>query len=697
MRDRLTWSLAMALVLAAGVSTWAVEYPLRWRWSNPAPHGGNVVDMAYSALHSLAVQVAEKGQVFTSSDLDVWLPRDTGTTAYLRAVAFLGPRLVIVGESGTVLFADDVGQIQHGVLADGPTSDWLEAVAASPSLAVAAGDNGSIYTSPDGALWKKQASGSTAWFRGAAFGSGTFIVVGEDGVIRVSANGTNWAASASPTKAHLNRVGYSGGRFIAVGEGGVAVTSTNKGASWFFESTGATNHLQYSAGGGADLLVDGVREVRLKENAWSNELGKTNGPPEWTYYTALGLPNFFLIAGQTGLQSEGYQVGDTPYFWITPYNSIRNWLWDVVRLPAFYAAVGDYGTILTSPNGVDWTLEFVPPAGADKTLLGIGGTTNMLLAVGDGGTILCSPNLVTNVVITNATGVVTQAVSSLGVLWFSVPKATTNDLQGVGVLSNSLFVAAGGKGTLLTSADGTNWNPVASGTTNLLTSVAEWPGGLVAVGDNGTLLTSANGLTWARTPMPTTNWLYRVRWLNGLLVVVGQRGTIFTSTNATTWQQRTSGTTAWLNDVCVVQDTWFAIGTGGTVLTSTNTVNWTSRGTITGKHLYGVATDSKQLAVVGVEGVILRCQVVPDSTPVRFLNYARIETSPPGTVANLYLFGGAPDQRFTLDRATNVVQSAWTTGPLLEITDGSGTLYYLEYLSGPSLPPTEFYRATLSP
>src|SRR2546425_8491743 len=39
------------------------------------------------------------------------------------------------------------------------TADWLEAVAASPSLVVAAGDDGAVYTSGDGINWKRQNSG----------------------------------------------------------------------------------------------------------------------------------------------------------------------------------------------------------------------------------------------------------------------------------------------------------------------------------------------------------------------------------------------------------------------------------------------------------------------------------------------------------------------------------------------------------
>jgi hypothetical protein len=218
---------------------------------------------------------------------------------------------------------------------------------------------------------------------------------------------------------------------------------------------------------------------------------------------------------------------------------------------------------------------------------------------------------------------------------------------------------------------------------------------LVAVGDNGTILGSANGIIWSQRTANTTNWLFRVRWLNGVLIAVGQNGTILTSPDGETWTNRNSGTANWLTDATFVGDTWFVVGAGGTVLTSTNLADWTQRGTHTKKALYAAATDAKQLVTVGVEGVILRSQVARDLTPVSFLAYEQVANN--GSAYNLFLFGGKTDQRFTLDHATNLVENVWTTGPELEIFDGSGTLYYIEEVSGTNVPPVEYYRTVLMP
>jgi len=704
LRARTVW-LGLLLLLLATASGQGVDYPLRWHWSNPRPHGGNVVDMAYFAQLGLAVQVAELGQIFASADLNFWTPRSSGTTNDLRAVTLLASlrRIVITGANGTVLYADDPSQFSPGTLTSGPTSDWLESVTASPFLVVAVGDNGAIYTSTNGVQWKRQASGTTQWLRGVTWGAGAFVAVGENGKLMTSINGTNWTSRSSGTAEHLNRVAYANNRFLTVAEGGDCRFSTNNGVNWYPEVTGATQDLFSTVSWSDFRLVVGDEEVWSQEGAspWFNELGKTaDGPTPWTYYTALRAPEFFLIAGRTGLMEEGHFGTNSSLHWVAGDESIRHWLWDITYLNGPYVAVGDRATVLTSGNGADWRLEIVPHDLTNSIFLGVGGTSNLMLAAGNGGSLMISPNVVTNYWQTNIVGSIPVGTnitgSAFGVLWYALPKVTTNDLQGIGGTSN-LFVVSGANGTILSSPDATNWTKRATPTIKFLSGVTPWPGGWVAVGDDGAIIASANGLNWSPVAAVTTNWLYRVRYLGGKLLAVGQNGSIYTSSNATGWARQNSGTTKWLNDVTYVDNTWFAIGSSGVLLTSTNAVDWISRDTLTRKNLYGAATDSKQLVTVGLEGVILRSQIVPDLRPITILSYDRFATNTPlGVVAqNLYLFGGQPDQRFTLDHRAGLETNAWITGPQLEFFDGSGTLFYLETINSSNPPSREFYRTTL--
>jgi len=330
----------------------------------------------------------------------------------------------------------------------------------------------------------------------------------------------------------------------------------------------------------------------------------------------------------------------------------------------------------------------VPKSVTNSTFLGVGGTTNLLLAVGDRGSLILSANTFTNVVFTNSNGTfTTNQASTLGIVWNALqPRPTTNDLQGVAVF-NGQFVVTGGNGTVLTSPNGTNWTARAPRTVSFLSGVAAFPGGVVTVGARGTIVTSTNTISWTPRISGTTNWIYRVRYLGGLLISVGQNGTILTSSDGISWTPRASGTTRWLNDITLLDDTWFIVGNQGTVLLSTNAVNWTSIGTITEKSLYGVAHNGAgQLVVGGVEGAILRSQVIPDLSPVKFLDFAREGTQ------NLYLFSGKPDQRFRLDRSSWLTN--WSMGQTLEFLDSSGTLLFLDN-TGTNAPPRAFYRATL--
>ena len=704
--------LAVLFSILTGFSAHgAITYPLRWRWSNPTPHGNNVINMAFHALPpQRAVQVTERGQIYTSEDLILWTPRESGTLNALRAVTFFDigqtNRIVITGENGTVLYGDSVNSFQNGVLLDGPTTDWLEGVAASQTLLVACGDSGAVYTSNNGIQWKRQSFGAAIDLNSITWGPNGFAVAGDGGVIGTSTNGTNWTRITIGT-ANWNRVAYSGGRYTAAGTGGDVITSTNAiGFNWIAEDCGAANELFAAAQANAfnaPRLIAGSNEVRLRDGGiWSDELAKdSNGPAPWTYFSAIAQPDFFLLAGRTGVLFEGYKTNGSPYFWIPSTDAFRPLLFDAVYVSNLFVAVGDRASVLSSGDGVRWELELVPSSVTNSVFLGVGGSSNRLIAVGSQGSLIYSvPGLFTNLVSTNISGTngfVTNVISSLGVIWDALePRFTANDLQGVCVFSN-LFVISGDNGKIYTSANGTNWTQHNTSVTRFLSSVVAWPGGLVASGDNGNIHTSPNGITWTKRATATTNWLYRVRYLGGKLIAVGQNGSVYISLDSINWSKINAGTTTWIHDVTMIDDTYFLLGKQGLVMTSTNATNWIDRGTITTKSIYGATTDSRRLICVGLEGMILRSPVVPDPTPPQILGYSRIVPTNGMTVANLFLFGGKTDQRFTVDYRQFFDTNQWHTGAQLEFYDSSGTLFYLETFPATSAPPAEFYRTTLAP
>jgi hypothetical protein len=675
-------------LLATVLQASAAQLPNRWRWSNPLPHGGNIFDMAYG--FGLTVAVTERGQIFTSEDLVFWEPRESGVTNSLRAVTFFKGRLIIAGERGIVLHADSLQALRR---IDLGTSDWLEAVAASDDLLVSVGDRGAIYTSATGTNWQRRSTSITAWLRGVAYGAGMFVAVGENGTIATSLDGISWTRPGSPTSRHLNRVAYIQDRFWVGGDGGLTIVSPLLGiGSWSIVNNGATNRLFSVSGNPETRLAVGDGEVRLRDGSvWTDQRVIPSYPaPNWTFYNALWQDTLYFISGRSGMMVEGFQTNSSsPYIWVNRSQSIRNWLWELQRLPDFYVTVGFFGTIMTSLNGIDWDLELAPDSVTNSTLLGVGGTTNLLLAAGEKGSLILSPNTMTNVVLTNSNGsFTTNEASTLGIFWHAIqPRPTTNDLQGIAVLDDR-FILTGDNGTVLTSPDGTNWTSRPTSTRAFLSGVTAFPGGAVAVGARGTILTSSDGLAWSPRTSGTTNWIYRARYLGGRLIAVGQNGTILTSADGAAWTPRASGTTRWLNDITFVDDTYFVVGTQGAVLASTNAIAWTNIGTITEKSLYGVAHDGRgQLVVAGVEGAIIRSRVLPDLSPVEFIDFSR------ATNHNLFLIAGKPDQRFRIDRSS--FWTNWAHGPILEFLDSSGTLLFLEN-TGTNPPPREFYRAPLA-
>jgi trimeric autotransporter adhesin len=656
------WLFALlAFALGAAPNLRAQILPPVWRWSNPAPFGADIYGIVYN--NGTYVAVGEEGQIYITDDLTNWFPCQSGTQVALRAATFLGGRLVIAGESGTILFSDNLSTF-YGEEFD--TTNWLEGVAASTNLVVAVGDNASIYFSTNAVTWNQAGVSFGNWLNGVSYGgANTFVAVGQAGFVATSQNGYTWTEVNSGTKSNLSCVAWTGSRFLAGGDGGVALASTD-GASWQSAAAGASNDIYAAAGTTNSQIVAGEDELRWKGNAgWINELSSSLAAPAptWAYYTATWTTNdadAFIVGGETGMLAIGSNAA-TSIHWRTPGASVRSTLWQVTHMGTHYFTVGNFGTLMSSEDGIAWTVELTP--GTNSFLLGVGGSsTNYMLAAGTMGTVLWATNAYE---------------------WFQLTSPTTNDLYGV-LFDGGDYMLCGGKGTIFTSPDITTWTKRTTPTANTLSSLALYPGGWVSVGENGTILTSTNRIDWTLQHV-TTNWLWQVKYLNGILVVVGQNGTILTSSDGSNWTQQNSGTTVWLNAADYLPGvSWFAVGDSGTILGSADTTNWTVLNTITYQALYGLSHSQGQLVAVGEEGVIIRSLVVPPTTPVNITEYSRVSGD------DVFLFAGVPDQQFYLENSTDLTN--WNQEAQLELFNGDPT--YL-YISTTNTEPQSFYRTQL--
>jgi uncharacterized delta-60 repeat protein len=162
--------------------------------------------------------------------------------------------------------------------------------------------------------------------------------------------------------------------------------------------------------------------------------------------------------------------------------------------------------------------------------------------------------------------------------WSAAESPTTQTLWGI-ASGDTLFVAVGEGGTILTSPDGVVWTTRASGTNRWLLAATWSPTvkSFVVVGDAGTILTSPDGITWTSRLSGTPQRLNSVAWSPkrftnpDVFLAVGENGTAVVSYDLATWSPRATGDTGWLRGISSgLSDGFVITGHDGTILTTTD-------------------------------------------------------------------------------------------------------------------------------
>jgi hypothetical protein len=303
---------------------------------------------------------------------------------------------------------------------------------------------------------------------------------------------------------------------------------------------------------------------------------------------------------------------------------------DVTFGGGLFVAVGDRGTIQTSPDGANWTLRH-----SDVSL----GTLNGAVYGGD------------RFVVVSASGRIVSSTD--GITWSDAPTVSGRYLLSV-TYGDGKFVAVGDRDSIpyggfsLVSSNGLDWSPGAfPNTLYFLTDVAFGNGTFVAAGNGGVTYFSTNGVNWVLRSTDVGMHFDGVAYGNGLFVAVSASGNIFTTANGLSWTERTnlnetfgeiafsgsqfvavglfggplavsSNALDWasvaspfpgsLNGIAFGNGTWVAAGEAGTVLTSTapsQEGSWTSRNTLTTAVLDDVAFGDNLFVAVGDRGTVL--------------------------------------------------------------------------------------------
>ena len=344
----------------------------------------------------------------------------------------------------------------------------------------------------------------------------------------------------------------------------------------------------------AGLFTDGTVQDITSAVAWS-----VTG----SYATISNVPGSVGVATSvsTGVATVTASSGNTSAStsltvtdWTARRSGTSNSLWAAASAGTQFVAVGDQGTILTSPDGTSWTQR---DAGTTLPIRAVAWSGSLLVAAGgDIGTL-------SSLVLTSADGI----------SWTRRDAGVAAPLRGV-VWAGTQFVAVGGidegypspTQTILTSPDGISWTSRTAGGGTALNGIG-WSGTkMVAVGS--AVLTSSDGVSWAQSALTRHQEFAGVAWSGSQFAAVGF-GDIFTSPNGADWTSRSLASMPFLPAITWTGVEFVAVGVYGTVLTSPDGVTWTSSGwgpgQFDGPYYYGIGSSATRVVAVGSDGSVL--------------------------------------------------------------------------------------------
>ncbi|MCX6953098.1 MAG: immunoglobulin domain-containing protein, partial [Verrucomicrobia bacterium] len=527
---------------------------------------------AATATADLFVVAGETGTILTSADGASWTLRNSGTTQTLRGVTAGPAKFVAVGGATNSLILTSPDGISWSA-ATAPTLGTLRSVTWGNGLFVAVGQGGAILTSPDGVTWTSRAAGTFERLDGVLWTGSQFVIIGQTGNVLTSPDAVSWSPTSSFPPAWLEGMTWSTNQLVVVGSGGRIATSAD-GAAWTTRYTGSsrTVHGVTWSSGAANLSgspTNFLGALRLAPDISSQ--------PAATYAGTGGAATFRVNASGSGSLTYQWRLNGNPIADGAKYSGTGSPT--LILNNAQAGDVGSYSVVVSGGASGAYSTS------ASLTLKGQGTLGQQFVAVGQGGTILTSPDAAN---------------------WTSRTSGTTKRLRGA-VATATQFVVVGETGTVLTSTDGATWVGRASGTLETLRGVTASPNLVVAVGGAGAalILNSANGNAWTQATVPSAGALRGVATGNGLFVAAGANGTILTSSDGLAWSLRSSGTTDRLDGV-VWTGTQFSIVTEtGRLLTSTDGVSWafTSANSMP-SWLEGLTWSTARYVVVGAGGQI---------------------------------------------------------------------------------------------
>ncbi len=388
----------------------------------------------------------------------------------------------------------------------------------------------------DGELWTPADGGLVTGGYFILKANDTFQALPASGsMAHISTNGVTWRTQALTGTRPWGGVAYGGGRFVAAGTGTLDISSD--GVTW---TPQAAPHRHPC--GGIAYVQDHFVLLSETEGVWLSPDGltwqphalapqpPTTPPADFVYWSGLNCLNgrCFAFGSKNETPDTMVAVSDNGGAdWdVLPFDS-KTFVRGMAYGRGRYVLVGS-GVVGYSDDGRHWTFD-------QSTL------TN--------------PNP-TGVAFVSGRFVMTDSERNVyfsddGIRWrqHSLPRVSLNAVTA----TPTGFVAVGNHGTILTSADGFDWQAEASGTQVHLYGVANAGGLTIATGASGTILTSPDDHAWTRCfhASPDTTPLHGVVYARGRYVVAGA---YLSSTDGTNWEVTPGYATSLANTMQAVID-----------------------------------------------------------------------------------------------------------------------------------------------
>jgi len=362
--------------------------------------------------------------------------------------------------------------------------------------------------------------------------------------------------------------------------------------------------------------------------------------------------------------------------WLTPLpKPTANTLFGVTFTNGLFVAVGANGTILSSPNGMNWTARS-PSANFTNTLRAVTAGGGQFVAVGENGSIVSSANGTSWTERPQGSGYSFVDVAYGGGQFSAIgpgPQVPSGEGGGYTITTNLIFTSPNGAAWLQQSAPVYNAN-------SFLDAIA-YGNGRFLINEGGQMIESLNGVNWNRIAPFATDPIGKLKFAQGRFFQGNVQSIRVSTDNGLSWADEAPFQGLGVYSMANGGGYYAAVGTGFGVRYSTNATDWTTRIINVPEAWYDVVYGNGRFVAVGGLGAI-RVGLLPVSLSVQ------------RGATTVVTARGAPGPSCTIEMTENLSNTpSWQALGTFTLTNTVNAFTD----TGAAGRPRRFYRALIAP